>query len=125
MNSDMKIIITRQPCNKDIEILGHVYHGIQDVKNQCQSDSGPLVILENSQRFPCFDYEDYATETRFFRNFLFCKSNEEAARKGDILRKCEVRAANYCLIGEEMSEEMLPMVYYEDEKKELVIAKKG
>lgn len=121
----MKTIITRQPCNKDIEILGHVYHGIQDIKNQCQSDSGPLVILQNSQLFPCFDAEDYATETRFFRNFLFCQSNEEAARKEGIFRKSEVRGANFCLIGEDMPEEMLPMVYYEDEEKEVVIAKKG
>lgn len=121
----MKITITRQPSNQDIEILGHIYHGIQDVKNQCQSDSGPLVILENSERFPCFDYEDYATEKRFFRNFLFCKSNEEAARKGDVFRKCKERAGNYCLIGEDMSEEMLPMVYYEDGNKEVVIARKG
>ena len=120
----MKIIITRQPSNQDIEILGHIYHGIQDVRNQCQRDSGPLVILENSERFPCFDYEDYATEKRFFRNFLFCKTNEEAARKGDLFRKCEKRAGNYCLIGEDMSEEMLPMIYYEDEKNEVTIARK-
>ncbi len=121
----MKTIITHQPCNKNIEILGHVYYGIQDIKNQCQRDSGPLVILQNSELFPCFDAEDYATETRFFRNFLFCKSNEEAAKKGDIFRKCEIRAGNYCLIGEDMPEEMLPMIYYEDGAKEVIIARKG
>lgn len=121
----MKTIITRQPCNKDIEILGHVYHGIQDIRNQCQRDSGALVILQNSELFPCFDIDDYATETRFFRNFLFCKSNEEAARKGYIFRKGEIRGVNYCLIGEDMPEEMLPMVYYEDESKEVMIARKG
>lgn len=32
---------------------------------------------------------------------------------------------NYCLIGEDMPEEMLPMVYYEDGAKEVIIARKG
>lgn len=121
----MKAIITRQPCDKDIEILGHIYHGIQDVKNQCCSESGPLIILTKCELFPCFDSDDYATEKRFFRNFLFCKSSEEAAKKGDTFRKSKVRAINYCLIGEDMPEDMLPMVYYADESKEVIIARKG
>ena len=121
----MKTIITRQPCSEDIEILGHVYHGIQDIKNQCHSEGGPLVILENCELFPCFDYHDYATERRFFRNYLFCKSNEEAAKKGYAFQKSMVKVANYCLIGEDMPEDMLPMVYYADHSKEVVIAKRG
>lgn len=120
----MKTIIIHQSCDKNIEILGHVYHGIQDIKNQCYSESGPLVILDNCQLFPCFDCDDYATEIRFFRNYLFCKSNEEAARKGAIFQRSEIRAGNYCLIGEDMPEEMLPMVYYEDESKEVIVARK-
>ena len=68
----MKTIITHQPCNKGIEILGHVYHGIQDIKNQCQRDSGPLVILQNSELFPCFDEEDYATGAKTMVDICRC-----------------------------------------------------
>lgn len=39
-----------------------MYHGIQDIKNQCYSEDGPLIILENYELFPCFDCHDYATD---------------------------------------------------------------
>lgn len=119
----MKATITRQQCDKSIEINGYVYHDIKDLLRLSQSKKQPNVILERKRLFPCFDSSDYAHENRYFRNFLFCVSQEEADNKRDAFNAYEEKRSNFCFVDEDLPEELRPMIYYADESTEILIAK--
>lgn len=107
------------PCGADLVFYGHVYHGIMDIcACSRQEDS---FILSESERFPCFDSLDYASEDRYYRNYCIC--NQDNWKE-----KNELFYANRRLIGrshsvsEQLAEGLLPMVFYEDEANTMLVA---
>ena len=72
----------------DIEILGHVFHGLQDIKDHVELSlyrsykHGMASIVEPIKKcevhvgemwspYPCFDSEDYLYENRTYQNYIF------------------------------------------------------
>ena len=64
-------------------------------------------VGKDCKRYPCFDAEDYASEDRFYWNFVFAKSQEELDARLADLKKISPEG-NYC----KFSEALAPMVYW-------------
>lgn len=100
-----------------------INQGIDAIKDYwlSQTDSSQPYIIERSQRFPCFDAEDYATEWRFYRNFLICHSKQEADKKTKDMKQLRENS-NFCLVNKNLPADMRPIVYYEDESTSMLLA---
>lgn len=66
-----------------------------------------VYVGKDCKRYPCFDAEDYASEDRFYWNFVFAKTQEEL----------DVRLADLKNISPEgnyykFSDVLAPMVYW-------------
>lgn len=111
------------PSDCTLSICGLVFDGIDEIIDywRNQTDNSQPYIIERCQRFPCFDAEDYATERRFFRNFLICHSKEEADKKAKSMERLQ-ESSNFCLVNNDLSEWMRPMLYFEDESTFMIIA---
>lgn len=71
------------------------------------------LILEKYKFFPCFDSYDYASENRFYHNFLFCDDKNDAAIKKvsfDAIPK-----TYGCIVDQNYPKDLRPLVYYADE----------
>lgn len=66
-----------------------------------------IYVGKDCKRYPCFDAEDYASEDRFYWNFVFAKSQEELDARLADLKKISPEG-NYC----KFSEALAPMVYW-------------
>ncbi len=88
---------------KDIrEAIGYAVHG---------EPKDGVFVGEDSERYPCFDSEDYATENRYYWNIVFAKSKEELDDKLEELRNMPSHC-NY----DKLNESMAPMVYWEGDR---------
>ena len=88
---------------------------------QTQTNSSEPYVIEYSKRFPCFDAEDYATERRFYRNFLICQSKADADKKAEKIN--QLKESNRTrLTQKDLPADMRPMVYYEDDKYSMLLA---
>ena len=104
--------------NKDcvLHIMGQTFHGIKDVMSWKGKQP---VILEKFKLFPCFDSYDYASEDRFYHNYLFCKDESDADEKRpdyDAIPRCYG-----CVIDRRYPEHLRPLVYYADESNEMTV----
>ena len=111
------------PSDCTLSICGVVFEGIDAIKDYwlSQTDSSQPYIIERSKRFPCFDSEDYATEWRFYRNFLICHSKQEADKKAKDMEQLR-ESSNFCLVNKNLPADMRPMVYYMDESTSMILA---
>ena len=111
------------PDNCTLSILGQTFEGAEGLKDYVreQTDSSQPYILDRCQRFPCFDAEDYANEFRFYRNFLVCHDKQEADDKAKQMEQLS-RFSDFCLVSNELPDDMRPMVYYADESMTLMLA---
>ncbi len=66
-----------------------------------------VYVGKDCKRYPCFDAEDYASEDRFYWNFVFAKSQEELETRLANLKKISPEG-NYC----KFSEALAPMAYW-------------
>lgn len=60
-------------------VLGAQFEDIYEVA-RCACLHEPkdgVYVGEDSERYPCFDYEDFASETRYYWNFVFATSESE------------------------------------------------
>ncbi len=82
-------IVRSVSIHDDVKILGHVFHGLDDIKSHvemslydehfscgdpqsCEPKSECMVhVGELWQRYPCFDSEDYMYENRSYQNYIF------------------------------------------------------
>ena len=112
------------PSECTLSVLGVVFEGIDAIKDywRNQTDSSQPYIIERSQRFPCFDSSDYAYENRYFWNFLICHSKQEADKKAKSMEQLEVVKGNFRLINENLSADMRPLLYFEDESTSMILA---
>ena len=111
----------------DIEILGHVFHGLQDIKQYVESSlyqnysrgqaseweprkRGEVHVGEMWKPYPCFDSEDFASENRSYQNFIFRTrpiTQEDMRRLSDL-----PSAPNECRVSEQVPADMLPIAFY-------------
>lgn len=76
-----------------------------------------VYVGEDSQRYPCFDSEDYATENRYYWNLVFATSQEELDEKLKKLKEMEVLGMNYY----KLTDGLAPMAYWEGDSNNKVI----
>lgn len=68
-----------------------------------------VYVGEDSQRYPCFDSEDYASEDRYYWNFVFATSQSELDEKLKKLKEMDTLGSNY----RKLTEDLAPMAYWE------------
>lgn len=97
-------------CNSQISVLGARFEGIDEIV-RCAYHNEPkdgVYVGEDSEHYPCFDSEDYATETRYYWNFVFATSEGEMQEKLAKLKEMHTLGANYY----KLTEELAPMAYW-------------
>ena len=96
--------------NETIEVLGASFNGVKDMIEHARKHipKDGVYVGEDSQRYPCFDSEDYMSENRYFTNLVFAKSLEEIDEKLRILNQVE-RYGNY----NKLNCELHPMAYWQ------------
>ena len=99
-----------------LHIMGHTFHGIKDVMSWKGKEP---VILEKYKMFPCFDSYDYASENRFYHNYLFCKDANDASEKKDVYEA--IPKCYGCVIGRNYPEHLRPLLYYGDESNIMIL----
>ena len=130
-------IVCKVNISDDVELLGHVFHGLQDIEAHVEMslykkirhgaarEMEPKVtcevhVGEQWHPYPCFDAEDFATENRTYRSYLF---RRQPLTQGDMQALSDLpELGNYSHIMEEMPAEMLPMVYYCGDGPMMVVA---
>ena len=115
--------VIRVTDNCTLSVGGHVFEGIEGLKGYLreQTDKSRPYLLIRHERFPCFDAYDYANEHRFYINILICKDKQEADKK---TKRFEALTAgsNFCLVNNDLPDDMRPMAYYMDESMTMDIA---
>lgn len=135
----MAIRIEHYGRDDDFTLLGHTFHGIEDLKDYIELNVyetySPLHISETDKRipkktgdihvgelwhpYPTFD-DDYA-ENRYFRNFIVRNRPITEDDMKDLYNLPQLD--NYKRITENIPDDMLPIVYYDDER-DVIIATK-
>ena len=101
--------MARVTCNTPIRVFGVEFENIYEVIRYSGSGKAKegVYVDDDSQRYPCFDYEDYASENRYYWNFVFAKSKKELEKKMEALRKMD-SMTNY----DKLTEDLAPMIYW-------------
>ena len=96
--------------NETIEVLGASFNGVKDMIEHARKrlSKDGVYVGEDSQRYPCFDSEDYRYENRYYTNLVFANSLEEIDKKLSILKQVE-RCGNY----NKLTAELHPMAYWQ------------
>ena len=113
----------------DVRILGHVFHGLEDICSYVEmsmsdgSSLGPskreakkkgdVHVGELWMKYPCFDSSDYMYENRYYQNFIFRKRPISAS---DIKNLEQLPThGNSKRLSLSVPEDMLPMAFYNGE----------
>ena len=121
----------------DVMILNHVFHGLEDIQNHVEmslykgwrhgkaSERQPKVsceihVGEMWMPYPCFDWEDSLNENRTYQNYIL---RNRPITQEDMQRLSELKShANEQRLWNDVPEDMLPMLYYEGDGKEMIVA---
>lgn len=132
-----EVVIRKVSISDDIEILGHVFHGLQDIEKHVemslyksyshrQADARKpeakcdVHVGEMWMPYPCFDSEDFANENRSYQNFVF---REHPINQDDMRVMSELPSkGNECRISENMPAEVLPIVFYVGDGDSMLVA---
>lgn len=119
----------------DVEILGHVFHGLTDIKTAveayCRVGSQPwetetrlsvegIHVVCVYEPYPCFDSEDYANEDRDFSNYFFSTkpfTKQQIERLAKLPGRCNAQ-----MVNDNMPEWAIPAVYYRGEGDTMIVA---
>lgn len=136
-----EIILKKLLINEDVEILGHVFHGLREISAAVElsvfhSDiinpgmmrlrTPELVIpgihvAEVWQSYPCFDSEDSMYENRTYQNYFFSDKPFSPSKLSDIISRCTCRY-NYQLVNCGMPANFAPALYYVGDGLEMELA---
>lgn len=110
---------------EDFQVFDQTLHGLDDilayneisigVKHTSASyekpeKRGEVHVGQLWERYPCFDLSDYASEDRFYQNYIIRK---KPIRETDMLQLKELPPFDDCRkISERIALDMLPMAYY-------------
>lgn len=107
-------MLVRVPKETALTFRGETYQGIEAIKKA----DGKGTVFSICKLFPCFDSSDFAYENRYYRNYWFCGNDLSAQR---VINSLEA-GMNSCRISEHLPKEAIPMVYYVDEQKTMLVA---
>lgn len=96
--------------NSQISVLGAQFENVYEII-RCACHKEPkdgVYVGEDSELYPCFDYEDFASETRFYWNFVFATSESEMLEKLAKLKEMDTLDSNYY----KLTEDLAPMAYW-------------
>lgn len=96
--------------DEKIEVLGVVFNGVRDIISHAL-DGKPkdgVYVGEDSERYPCFDSDDYASENRYYWNFVFAGSAAELEAKLKRLKAMSQLKYDY----NKLSKDLHPMAYW-------------
>lgn len=138
----MKLITLKQiSTQEDMVILGHVFHGLEEVAAAVEL-SGSTYAINNPQMFsnrnprlfipgvhvaeiwepyPCFDSEDRMYEKRTYQNYFFSDTPFTPTKVCDIISQCTERC-NYQFVNSEMPIGCAPALYYVGDEDVMVLA---
>ncbi len=93
-----------------ITIMGVTFDGVDDIIRHAVGGKpkGGVYVGEDSQGYPCFDSDDYATENRCYWNFVFAASEQEMRQRLAELREMPQLRANY----DKLTSRLHPMAYW-------------
>ena len=118
-----------------VEILGHVFNGLSDIKKAVEtycrveryswntepkSPVNGLHVVCIYEPYPCFDSEDYANEDRDYSNYFF-STRPFTKQQIDRLSKLPGRC-NAQIVCDTMPEWSAPAVYYRGDGEKMVVA---
>ena len=130
-------VIQKVSNKDDIEILGHIFHGLKDIQehvemslyksyshgqaNEREPKAGCNVhVGEMWMPYPCFDAEDFANEDRTYQNYVL---REQPITQDDMKALSELPSkGNECRISECMPAEVLPIVFYVGDGDTMLVA---
>ena len=130
-----KIYIKEVGKNSKIEILGHVFNGLADIKRAVEtycridrdswntepkSPADGIHVICVYEPYPCFDSEDYANEDRDYSNYFF-STRPFTKQQIDRLSKLPGRC-NAQIVCDTMPEWSAPAVYYRGDGEKMVVA---
>ena len=93
-----------------IQILGATFSSVHDIIHCAVKHIAKdgVYVGEDSERYPCFDSEDYTGEDHRYWNFVFAKNEEELKEKLEQLKTMPIVGGNY----RKMNSKLYPMVYW-------------
>ena len=120
----------------DVEILGQVFHGLQDISayvemsqsvgSSCKPSvrepvkKGRVHVGELWMSYPCFDSSDFMYENRTYQNYIL---RERPITFEDMERLRNLPSEiNAQLLSPSVPEDMLPMVYYVGDGETMMVA---
>lgn len=133
-----KICIREVSKNTKVEILGHVFNGLNDIRRAVETycrierepwDTEPKKAVEGIhvinvyEPYPCFDSEDYANEDRDFSNYFFSTkpfTKQQIERLSKLPSRCNAQ-----MVNDAMPEWAVPAVYYRGDGDSVIIATKS
>ena len=123
--------------NDKVVILGHVFDGLKDIRGHvelyardgynglhCWSPAGSepyddVHIGHLYENYPVFDSYDLADD-RTYQNYIF--SSEPVTKRGMKRLFGTFHTSNFCMVHENIPEEMLPVLYYSGEGNYMLLA---
>lgn len=128
-------------CNisDDVTILGHVFHGLDDIKKHVEMSlyknwSRGEARVQKSEKtcdvhvgemwmpYPCFDWEDSINENRTYQNYVI---RQRPITQEDMRRLSELPShSNEQRIWDDVPEDMLPLVFYCGDGQKMLVAQK-
>lgn len=135
MTSMTKIKLRELSTFSKIEIFGHEFNGLDDIKKVVETycrigsdpwNTEPKTPVENihvtciHEPYPCFDVEDYANEDRDYSNYFFSPvplTHHQIIRLSKLSRKCNAQ-----IVSDAMPEWAVPALYYCGEGNKMIMA---
>ena len=136
-DTSREVTIQKVSINEDVEILGHVFHGLKDIQEHVEMSlyksysrgqaharepkaCCDVYVGEMWMPYPCFDAEDFANEDRTYQNYILRK---RPITQDDMKALSELPSkGNECRISECMPAEVLPLVYYVGDGDTMLVA---
>jgi hypothetical protein len=121
----------------DVTILNHIFHGLEDIQNHVEmslykdwsrgqawerqpKESCEIHVGEMWMPYPCFDWEDSVNENRTYQNYVL---RSRPITQEDMQRLSELKShTNEQRVWNDVPEDMLPMIYYRGDGKEMLVA---
>ncbi len=121
--------------NSKIEIFGHVFYGLSDIKRAVETycrierdswDTEPkspvdgIHVICVYEPYPCFDSEDYANEDRDYSNYFFSTrpfTKQQIDRLSKLTGRCNAQ-----IVCDTMPEWAAPAVYYNGDGDKMIVA---
>lgn len=139
--ADKKIVLSTLPIDADIEIKGHIFHGLKDIRKNTTNysriqkhhdferhqwvakDVNPvdgIYILEMYEPYPTFEGDN---EDRTYSNFFFSKKPFTVDRIDKIAEM--KHGLNDQIVLEDMDPDLVPAIYNDGNYKTMIVAQFG